>query len=670
MRIKIITIISGFVAVIAMGTLFAAVLPVNRPSVVVMAGQTIEIPLSSDIPIASDLTANGEFQAGDVTFTAGPGCHLSHNGCTLLVTAAPTSKDYTKVPVVVSASAATNTATFMLSVIHAKEPVLSNARLPQLVLTPRPPSNHSINVVATVPTTAVSSVADDHTAALLQRSGNALFYGVAEVHPSSAARLKDTNTDFTSMTNGPRYQVVRITNNDVTQPITVTLSGDGDGGFSFDDNTADYGSTQNCAALTTTLASNDSCVVIMKGAIGDPNQAPLKATLTIRGNDNNIATFTLTDTTYIYAAGGFNTLGNASVSGGDLLAQCTAGTCSNALQGTTGNNYASTNFSVGQWINALSVTPAGNLMVGGVFGAIGGATSGAISGTAALLAQCTPGSKTGNACINQINGASNNYAFNNAYIDAVTAPFAISSNNFMAVGGDFTQIRGFTTTGQMLAKCQYIGTSPSATCNTYLGATVKYANKAISALDTLGSTSSVPLVNAGGLFTQIAGYPTEPPSSGTTFASCTTSVSACSKSMSSNNANSSILGMTDDGTYLYMGGTFTQIGGYVDSSGGYPLVTCTPGTTTTCANALAASNDANGYIEGLVYSGGSLYVGGRFTTIGGATPVSGGNMLATCSPGGSCTNIVTDTNPYASGTDWGGMISAVAVGNQTSISAN
>ncbi len=62
----------------------------------------------------------------------------------------------------------------------------------------------------------------------------------------------------------------------------------------------------------------------------------------------------------------------------------------------------------------------------------------------------------------------------------------------------------------MLAKCQYTGAASNQTCNAYIGAitsTTKYANNAISALDTLGSTSSIPKVNTGGLFTQIASYP-------------------------------------------------------------------------------------------------------------------------------------------------------------------
>lgn len=656
-RIKIIAIISACAAMIAAGTLLAMTLPVASDLIVVMAGQTVEIPLSSSIPIASDLTASGDFQRGDVRFTAGPGCHLSANGCTLWVTVAATSKDYARVPVLVSAAAATNTAVFELSVTHSRGDLLNNAKLPKLVLIPTA-SNHSGNVITAVPATAP---AVNHPPAPLQRSGNALFNGLAEAHPGLGSTLKDANADFTPNTNGPVYQIVTLTNYDVAQPLVVTISGDGASSFSLDDQLSDYGAKQNCAALTS-IAAGDSCLVIVKGKVGDPSQAPQTAILTIRGDDDNIATFTLTNTTYIYAAGGFNALGNASVSGGDLLAECTAGTCSNALQGMSGNNYATTNFGVGQWINALSVTPAGNLMVGGVFGAIGGATSGSSSTTASLLAQCTPGSVLGNACINQMNGGSNNYAFNHAYIDAITAPFLIGSNNFMAVGGDFTQIRGFATTGQMLAKCLYSGTSATPTCNTYLTTTTKYANNAIVALDYFNSK-----VNSGGLFTQIAGYPTSAPSSGTTFASCTTS--SCTQSMGSNNPNNSILGVTDDGANLYIGGAFTRIGGYTDSSGGYPLVACTPAATTTCSNALSGSNDADGYIEGIAYSGGSLYVGGKFNAIGGAT-VSGGNMLAVCTVGSACSNFVTDTNPYATGDDWGGEISAVAVGSQTSISAN
>ena len=137
-----------------------------------------------------------------------------------------------------------------------------------------------------------------------------------------------------------------------------------------------------------------------------------------------------------------------------------------------------------------------------------------------------------------------------------------------------------------------------------------------------------------------------------------------------NNPYGSILGMTDDGINLYMGGTFKQIGSYTDSNGGYPLVSCTPATTTDCVNALSSGHDANGYIEGLTYSGGNLYVGGKFTAIGGTTVVDG-NMLAVCSTtDGTCSNFITENHPYASGDDWGGEIAAVAIGNQTSISAN
>jgi len=407
--------------------------------------------------------------------------------------------------------------------------------------------------------------------------------------------------------------------------------------------------------------------MMITSTLGDPTSPPTTATLTISdGVGTDTLTFGLTDTTYVYAAGGFNTLGNANVSGGNLLGQCTAGTCTNALQGESGNNYALENSSVGQWINALAVTPTGNLIVGGTFGEIGGATSGISGTTAALLAQCIPGPVSGNACFNQISG-SNPYAFNNGYINAITAPFLNGGFNYMAVGGDFKQIRATSTsTGRLLAKCQYTGVVSNTTCNNYLStSSSKYADHAIAALNTLGSTSGTPRVNTGGLFTQIAGYPTSPPSSGSTFAQCTSG--NCTQGMGVNNPNHSILGMSDDGTNLYIGGTFTQIGGYTDSNGGYPLVSCVPGSPTTCSNALAGSDDADGYIEGLVYSGGKIYVGGNFTTIGGATPVSGGNMLAVCIPGGACSNFITDTNPYATGTNWGGGIFALAIGNQTSI---
>ena len=668
-RTKKIAIISGCAAIMVFGTSFASTLQVGASSIVLVAGQTVEVLLSSDLPIAGNLTASGAFEPGDVTFTAGPECHLSPHGCTLLITASPNSKDYTAVPVRISEAAAANMPVFALSVVHSGEDAPANVELPKNYSLPTVITNQQGNENTAVVTSSIqhSGFKVSSTPATLQRSGNGLFYAVAEPHPGLIGLTAQTSNNFTESTNGPAYQIVALTNNDVSQPLSVAITGTGADSFSIDNEASDYGVNKNCAAIAN-VAAGDSCLVIVKSKVGDPRQAPQTATLTIQGNNNNMTSFNLTSTTYVYVAGGFNTLGNASVSGGDLLAECTAGTCSNALQGTTGDNYASTSFSVGQWINALAVTSTGNLLVGGVFGAIGGATSGATSGTAALLAQCTPGSVTGNSCFNQLNTGSSPtpYALNNAYINAITTPYAVSSNNYIAVGGDFNQIRitSVSSGGRLLARCTYNSTNPNQACTNYLStATTKYANNAISSLDYLNGS-----MNVGGLFTQIAAYPSSAPSSGTTFASCSTS--NCSNGMGSSNPDNTILGMTDDGTNLYMGGVFTQIGGYVDSSGGYPLVVCTVGSTTTCTNALAGNNDANNYIQGLAYSAGSLYVGGRFTTIGGATPVSGGNMLAECTPSGTCSNFITDTNPYASGSDWGGVISAIAVGPQTSITAN
>lgn len=731
-HLKIRVLICG--SALATGALFAATVQVGSPSVVLMAGQTREIPIFSSGPIAGDLTARGAFEPNDITFTPGPGCHLSADACTLLISAAPNSKSYRAVPVVVSESGATNTPVFALSVIYPGESEPVHIQVPKIasttvmlsseigstaMLTVTNTTDNTLNNLTAfhVPFGITSSICPtvapgatctltlevndtaqtgysviaiksdlgvlqdrilkvaasavppkrtphvNRTQPPLQRSGNALFYGVVQPHPGLSATPKKTRNDFTDTTNGPAYQIVRLRNNGVTQPLSVEISGSDAHYFHLDNTTSDYGTNQNCASLTH-IASGDSCLVIVKGKVSDPGQAPRTAMLTLKGSKNNVVTFKLTTTTYVYAAGGFNTLGNASVSGGDLLVQCTAGTCTNALQGTTGTNYATVSNSVGAWINALTVTPAGNLIVGGVFGAIGGATSGASSGTAALLAQCTPGSVTGDACINQIGtSAANRYAFNNGYIDGLTLS---SSTNLIYIGGDFANIRNSSVTGgKMLARCGYSGTSPNTSCTNYLNsATPNRANNTLVAVEYLNS-----VVHVGGLFTQIAGYPSSAPGSGTTFASCTNST--CSQGMGSNNPNSSILGMTNDGISLYLGGAFTEIGGYTDTNiPGYPLVVCTLGATTTCSNALSGTNDANGYIEGLTYSGGSLYVGGQFTTIGGATPVSSGYMLAVCTVGGACSNFVTDTNPYASGTDWGGGIFAVAIGSQTSIMAN
>lgn len=658
-QIKKVTIIGSFAAAAVLNTSFAATLQVG-----VVAGKTVAIPLINNLPIGGDLAASGAFQLGDVTFTPGPDCHLSHYDCTLLVSVSPNSRRYKSVPVKIHEAYATNTPVFELTVIRPGE------QMPNYVA---PPKNYALLLLLAKHNSRPALTSGNKSRSFnissirtkLNRSGNALFYGVVEPHVGTAMLAENVDNKFTSVTNGPTYQMVTLTNNDAAQSLSVSITGAGASSFSIDNETNDYGANQNCANLES-IQAGASCSIIIKGKVGDPSKAPQRALLSISGNSNNVATFTLTNTTYVYAAGGFNTLGNANVLGGDLVAECTAGTCSNALQGTTGNNYASTNFSVGQWINALAVTPAGNLLVGGVFGAIGGATSGATSGTAALLAQCTPGSVTGNSCINQINTGSttNAYAFNNAYINSITAPFMISANNYFAVGGDFSNIRTLSIAngGRAIVKCLYTGTSSNQNCSNYLSSS-KYANNAVSALNYFNSNMSV-----GGLFTQIAGYPSSEPTSGTTFATC--SSASCSSGMGSNNPNSSILGITHDENNLYMGGVFTQIGGYIDTNGGYPLVTCTVGSTTTCSNALSGNYDANGYIQGLAYADGNLYVGGRFSTIGGAVPVSAGNMLAVCTIGGLCSNFITDPNPYASGTDWGGIISAIAIGSQTTITAN
>lgn len=115
---------------------FAATLQLGSRSIVITAGQTIEIPISSSRPIAGDLAARGAFEANDVTFTPGPGCHLSAHDCTLLITAAPNSKEYTAVPVVVSESAATNTPVFSLSVIYPGESAPIHTELPKIVSKP------------------------------------------------------------------------------------------------------------------------------------------------------------------------------------------------------------------------------------------------------------------------------------------------------------------------------------------------------------------------------------------------------------------------------------------------------------------------------------------------------------------------------------------------------
>lgn len=342
---KITTVVAACLATMVSSISLASTLQLGSSSIVLVAGQTTEIPLSSDLPISGSLTATGAFEPGDVTFTAGPECHMSPNDCTLLIKASPNSKDYTAVPVRVSDTSANNTPVFALSIVHPGEMMPASIELPRNYTLPpiAVSQSHSTIINTSVP---LHPRTLNSAPAPLQRSGNALFYGVVQSHPALALG-NGTSNGYTESTNGPLYQIVAVTNNDVTQPLSVTISGSAADSFSIDNQVSDYGANKNCAT-TSSLASGDSCLVIVKGKVGDPRQLPQTATLTVQGSNNNVSSFNLTDTTYVYVAGGFDTLGNASVSGGDLLAQCTAGTCSNALQGTNGNNYSSTNFSVGQ----------------------------------------------------------------------------------------------------------------------------------------------------------------------------------------------------------------------------------------------------------------------------------------------------------------------------------
>ena len=312
----ILTII--MVAIMASAAAFSATLHLGSPSVVVTAGQTVEIPVSSSRPIVGDLTAHGAFEGDDVTFTPGPGCHLSAHGCTLLIKASPTSKDYTAVPVVVSESAATNTPVFALSVIYPGASAPLHAQLPKVVAKPiRLSSEIGSTVVIRVTnttqdvlnnlsplqlpvgitSTSCSNVLPGETCSLtvgvnstpktgffvvaigsdqgvlvdrilnisvptesskpihadpvtfdatprLQRSGSALFYAIAEPHLGLSAALNSTPNDFTANTNGPAYQIIRLTNKSGNRPLSVTLSGLGAHRFRFDKQRSDFGINQ------------------------------------------------------------------------------------------------------------------------------------------------------------------------------------------------------------------------------------------------------------------------------------------------------------------------------------------------------------------------------------------------------------------------------------------
>jgi hypothetical protein len=105
------------------------------------------------------------------------------------------------------------------------------------------------------------------------------------------------------------------------------------------------------------------------------------------------------------------------------------------------------------------------------------------------------------------------------------------------------------------------------------------------------------------------------------------------------NVNGSIFSLALSDSTLYIGGVFTTVGGVtrnnlaaVDSVTGALVTDFNP-------NIISPDPNSNSYIYSLVLSGSTLYIGGRFTTVGGVTR---NNLAAVDAITGS---LITDFNP-------------------------
>ena len=177
------------------------------------------------LQVSGDLTASGSFRPGDVSFIPSPRCHLSAHGCTLLITAAPRSQDYTAEPVVVSESGASNKPVFFLSVIRQGESAPVKTKLPEIISTPLMLSDEigtqPINTTLPSPKPAMIFTAGQLSASIIPHTISNSFY--------------------TANSNGPVYQMIQVTNIGGTVTLnTPVISGTDTSSFSIDTSSADY----------------------------------------------------------------------------------------------------------------------------------------------------------------------------------------------------------------------------------------------------------------------------------------------------------------------------------------------------------------------------------------------------------------------------------------------
>ncbi len=429
------------------------------------------------------------------------------------------------------------------------------------------------------------------------------------------------NSYYTTMTNGPRYAVISVTNTDPTETThinAVTLSNNN--AFSIVNRTTSgtdpfYGSTAQCSSTANSnlnqvnqLSPQTTCIIVAKGAIGNPSLSASNAVLTLNTVMGGILynkVFNLTNTTYLYTAGDFYNLGSAAAGSNKLLAKCTNGQCQNFF----GDSSSGAN----SRINILVTDQSGNLYAGGYFTSLGTATAGSHQ----LLAKCT-----GSTCQNFLGDTTSG-------ADHEILTMAIDANQNLYVGGHFLTL-GSASGGssRLLAKCT------NGSCANYFGNNSSGANAGIENIAIQGNTLYV-----GGFFNQL-GTAT---ANSNLLAQC--SNGSCENYFGNNStagASGTITNLISSGSDLYTSGQFSSLGSATAGSN-LLLAHCSNGT---CQNYFGdTSSGANSYVFNMTTDqSGNLYVGGDLSSLASAT--SGVKLLAQCS-GNSCQN-------YFGGTTAGG----------------
>ena len=269
------------------------------------------------------------------------------------------------------------------------------------------------------------------------------------------------------------------------------------------------------------------------------------------------------DGSTVYAGGLFTAIGGASRSRIAAL---------DAVANT--NNATAWNPNADNWVYALAVSADGSTVyAGGTFTTIGGATR-------KYIAALDAATNTNNATAWDPN------ANNSVYALALSASTVYAGGNFTSIGG---------ATRNYIAAVGADGTLTAWDPN---------ADTSVSTLAVSGST-----VYAGGFFTNIGG------AARNYIAALDATTNTYNATAWDPNANNlvSTLAVSADGSTVYAGGNFTGIGGAVRN-----YIAALDAATDT-NNATAWDPNADNTVNALAVYGSTVYAGGLFTAIGGAS---------------------------------------------------